>query len=884
MAGTTAAELQIIISAEVAKAQEALRSISEGAQQMSQSLNEAGSGASESLSKVQGAATEADTALSGVAEGAQKAASTLQESLGAATEPLQQVATAADEAKTSLDALGQGAAEPIQQLETVAAELTGELQKTAAAAAEATTGLKDAGAAAEKSAGEMLSLGTAAEETKKGIEGTKAAMAGFMVIMGAGMLGEFADSAEKQALALGQLQSMTGQSSQQVEQLSVVAAAAGVSMGDLTTTVGRMDMRMGRAMSGSASFSKTLSALGVSAQAFTNANSSQQAQMLASALDQAHLPAKQLASTLKTLGVNTATFVNAASSSQLSQLASGLAQVQNSGQSVGRMLQDAGINASKFMQLPFSQQLNQVADAFNNTKNRAQATALVMTVFGRRGASMIPLLQHMKEMNDYAAQFHLPKMNFEEMQTAAMKTKMLVSIMQIWMTDVVTKVLPIVDSVAKAFFDLASNLTHPIAAVKKMTQDIGPLGTSIILLVSAFQAAKVAISLYETVTKTAGVAMAIWNGITKAAAIAQLAFNAVMDANPIALIVIAIAGLIAVIALLVTHWKQVTDWIQVNWGVNIPQILNQLGKVFNTVWNAIQSVVVSVWNFVGKYIMSGVNTVWSYWKSIWPEVKQIFEVVWTAMKVLLLPTLTVMYISIKTALGIIQAIWKNVWGMIVDVFKLVWDDITGMVKLSWDIISGIFKIALDLLTGHWGKAWNDMKTTLGNVWGDIKGLFTNMLHDALDFGKNLVMMIANGIEGAIGSVISAVKNVAGAIKGFLGFHSPTEQGPGADADMWAPNFIQMYTQGLQSGLPKVQAALAQILSPTGVLGSIGVTGSATHSITHSWPSGALPSGVSGGGSPTIINVSGNVTRSEEELANRIASVFQQKLKMRTQLG
>lgn len=859
MAGQTAAELQIIISAQIEEAKAALQSISDTAQQMSQAMTEAGSGASESLSKIQGAASEADTALSGVAGGAQQAASAMNESLAAATEPLQQVAAAADEAKTSLDTLGQGAAEPIQQLEAVAAELTGELQKTAEAASEATTELNAVGEAATKTEEEILSLGEAMTQTKEGIEGAHAAMQGFMVIMGAGMLGEFADNAEKQALAMGQLQSMTGQSSQQIEQLSLVGQSAGLSMDQLSNMVGRMDMRMGRAMSGSSSLAKELNSLGVSAQAFTSANPQQQAQMLSTAIAKANMPAKQLDSTLKTLGVNAQQFTSAAPSQQMTLLANGLQEVQNSGQSVGRMLQDAGINASQFMQLPFSQQLDQIATAFEHTKNRAQATALVMTVFGRQGASMIPLLQNMKEMNDYAAQFHLPKMDFAEMQSAAMKTKMLVSIFQLWATDVMTKILPVVDATAKAFYDMATNLNHPIEMLKKMTADIGPLGTALILLASGFQAMKVINSITSTVksfteaTKAAAIAAGILGTVeteagektlaftaiqnlqslgTKVATAAQVAFNAVMDANPIALVIIAIAALAVGIYELVTHWKTVIAWVKEAW--------QTIGTWLVNLW---QSIVTSI-------------------TKVWSEIEQTTSRVWNA----------------------ITAFFKK-WGA--DILLVLLNPIAALVKLLVQHWSTIQSDAMNA----WNALVRGIQQIVGRVWGIVSApfirigqFFSNLAQEAFHWGANLIGNVITGVESMVGRVTQAVSNVAHSIASFLGFHSPAEQGPGADADEWAPNLINMYVQGLQAGIPKVQAALNGMLTPMNTaLAGVGGNMSLSHSITGSWPASAVPSGASSPVYQITMNVSGNVASSQQELADIVATEFQRKMKMKTQL-
>lgn len=62
--------------------------------------------------------------------------------------------------------------------------------------------------------------------------------------------------------------------------------------------------------------------------------------------------------------------------------------------------------------------------------------------------------------------------------------------------------------------------------------------------------------------KVAVVASAI---AEKAAAVAQWLLNIAMDANPIGLIILAIAALIAIVILVVTHWKQVSKFFEGLW-------------------------------------------------------------------------------------------------------------------------------------------------------------------------------------------------------------------------------------------------------------------------------------------------------------------------------
>ena len=44
-------------------------------------------------------------------------------------------------------------------------------------------------------------------------------------------------------------------------------------------------------------------------------------------------------------------------------------------------------------------------------------------------------------------------------------------------------------------------------------------------------------------------------------------------------------------------------------------------------------------------------------------------------------------------------------------------------------------------------------------------------------------------------------------KDFLGFSSPTKEGPGKDADKWMPNMMQMFSQGIKQNLPDIEGAV-----------------------------------------------------------------------------
>ncbi|NOJ73203.1 tail tape measure protein [Paenibacillus alvei] len=72
----------------------------------------------------------------------------------------------------------------------------------------------------------------------------------------------------------------------------------------------------------------------------------------------------------------------------------------------------------------------------------------------------------------------------------------------------------------------------------------------------------------------------------------------------------------------------------------------------------------------------------------------------------------------------------------------------------------------------------------------------SVVSQSSSWGSNLISMMTSGIRSKFPSLTSAVSEAAGVIKNFLGFHSPTKEGPASESDQWAGNFVSMFAGGL----------------------------------------------------------------------------------------
>lgn len=127
------------------------------------------------------------------------------------------------------------------------------------------------------------------------------------------------------------------------------------------------------------------------------------------------------------------------------------------------------------------------------------------------------------------------------------------------------------------------------------------------------------------------------------------------------------------------------------------------------------------------------------------------------------------------------------------------------------------------------KVWQNIRESAGKAWDGIRDAaaaamewLSSLPGKALEWGRNLINSFAEGIRQRIAAIPEALKGAAEKIRAWLGFSSPTEEGPGRYADRWAPNFIRMYASGLMAGAGQIAAAMnyitrsftAPLLSPT----------------------------------------------------------------------
>jgi phage-related protein len=263
---------------------------------------------------------------------------------------------------------------------------------------------------------------------------------------------------------------------------------------------------------------------------------------------------------------------------------------------------------------------------------------------------------------------------------------------------------------------------------------------------------------------------------------------------------IVIGVIIALVAIFVVLWNKCA-WFRSFW---------------ISVWNQVKAAVIAVWNFIKPYIMAAITAVSTFiqqklaqirtwWAQNGAQIMAAIQRVWNWIKP-----------YIQAGMNFIKTVMKAGFQVVVTIVKMAWEAIKTVIDVAIDLILGIIKAGAQLINGNWRGALNTLRSTTLSIWNRIKSGIANIVKSlisaARSWGVNLMNMFANGVRAAGRRVIAAARAIANKVKSYLGFSSPTKEGPASKSDKWAPNFVNMFADGLKAGIPNVERAAGRIAS------------------------------------------------------------------------
>lgn len=368
-------------------------------------------------------------------------------------------------------------------------------------------------------------------------------------------------------------------------------------------------------------------------------------------------------------------------------------------------------------------------------------------------------------------------------------------------------------NIGKSLAPIAGPVTDGLIGLFKGIADLNTtaLGTLITMLGTAFTA-------FVLVTAAIGI------------------FNIVMAANPISLIIVAIAALVAGFLYLwktnagfrnfwIGLWATIKTVVSatVGWitGTAVPAIVGAfnwvinavkaVGAFFVSVWTAIKNAVSAAVNFVSMVITTVFNFVKGYFLAILGTLQAAWQAFWGVFGGV-----------ITAGINLVKAIWGLGWAIVKAVVLNAWYAITTAVKIAINLVKNVINAGLTVIKAVWNAVWSQIKLVTSTIWNGIKAVVTaavNALKGPITAAINYIKSYISSAWSNIKSVTSTVWNALSGVVGDALAHVQAKVSTIVDkiksifsgAGSWLYNAGRDIIQGLLNGLESLMNSVTEKL-------------------------------------------------------------------------
>lgn len=156
--------------------------------------------------------------------------------------------------------------------------------------------------------------------------------------------------------------------------------------------------------------------------------------------------------------------------------------------------------------------------------------------------------------------------------------------------------------------------------------------------------------------------------------------------------------------------------------------------------------------------------------------------------------------------GLIKALPQLVWGTL-QLVATILQTISNLPQLLLEMgLSGVIGLADGIVEGITG-----VDGAVSDLIASITDKIQEMVDGALQWGKDLIDNFVKGIGDFAGKVGEGISNVAQDVVDFIGFSEP-KKGPLSRFHTFAPDMIDLFTQGIDDNIRKVEDASSDLAS------------------------------------------------------------------------
>ena len=330
------------------------------------------------------------------------------------------------------------------------------------------------------------------------------------------------------------------------------------------------------------------------------------------------------------------------------------------------------------------------------------------------------------------------------------------------------------------------------------------------ITIGALTAAVAGLVLQQKIAAAGGFIkwLGTFSSVSKVATGVQAAFNAVMAANPIVLVTLAIAALVAGLTYFFTKtetgqriWQGFMDALGAAWewlsGVfaGVWEVISDaatsafqwISDTWNTLWGGMQA----VWEAVGQPVVDFVVAAFQFW---WDGVSLIFRLLGAAWEVL------------WTGLGMAwEAFGQPVVDLVVAAFQFMWSGVEvifGWLKSGWDMLWAGVQAVYDAVIApvvQWVQdRFNDLQSGVSMALDFVKSAIQSAADRVAEFYNTYVQPMVDSVINGFNRVVDTVTGWKDTILGALG-----------DAGRWLWDTGRNIVEGLIEGIKSLAGTIGE---------------------------------------------------------------------------
>ena len=346
--------------------------------------------------------------------------------------------------------------------------------------------------------------------------------------------------------------------------------------------------------------------------------------------------------------------------------------------------------------------------------------------------------------------------------------------------------------------DATKKVSDFIGWLKDSPAILDALKSSVVGITAAFVGYKAVMAVVKGIETIRNTTLAITNGLmlaqfartgaltaaeaasaaaTTGASTAFGIFNAVLSANPIAIVIIALAALVAGLTWFFTQtetgkaiWQGFTEFLSSAW-TSISSFLidtwNNIAQTATAIWEGIVSVATAIWSAITGAIMAVVqpfiDAFMGLWNGMSSGISQVFDGyvtyftgIWEVIKSVFLGAILI----------IIDLVTLN-FGQLGTDLGAIWDGISNGISMVWDGITSIFSGAVSAIVGGVQAAFNGMAEFLSGLWDAISGAAIAGWNGLVSGVQGIIDGLVSGAQAAWDTMSNAVDSLVSGITGIF---------------------------------------------------------------------------------------------------------------------